>query len=198
MITYSQVIPSNPLEIEWHHIRLADIGHSLSMIRRWNGASGQPFSVAEHSLHCQRLAQVMAPALGVRIELLVLLHDAHEAYLGDVVKPIKAQLGPIYGEWARHLDRLVFQVLAVREPTEIERAWVEKIDAQAARIECWTLFPPGLAIDLCGFEPANPELHFHGDHAAEAWQDAVCEAVELTRVLDERADKRTEGTTCCS
>jgi hypothetical protein len=199
MITHSQIIPNDPLQIEAGHIRLEDIGHQLSRVNRWNGASGAPFSVAEHSLHCQRLARVMAPALGSRMELLMLLHDAHEAYLGDVITPIKRQLGPIYGVWARHLDRQVFANLNVREPDDTERVWVAKIDAQAARIECWSLFMPAQALDLCGQPDMTTAIGFYADHGKAAWMAAVLDVGDLARIEEAHGLKHPSkvGATCC-
>jgi hypothetical protein len=199
MITYSQILPDDPLQIEARHIRLEDMGHQMSRINRWNGASGAAFSVAEHSLHCQRLARVMAPELNARIELLMLLHDCHEAYLGDVITPIKRQLGPIYGVWARHIDRQVYSALGVREPDETEREWVSKIDAQAARIECWCLFQPAQALDLCGEVPAVPPIWFYSDHGKAEWMAAVVDAADMARIIEgaQRAQPRNVGATCC-
>lgn len=198
MITHTGIIPDDPLEIEPAHIRLVDIGHQLSRINRWNGASGAAFSVAEHSLHAQRLSRVMAPALGARIELLMLIHDAHEAYLGDVIAPIKRQLGPIYGVWARHIDRMVCQVLGIAWPDELERKWVEQIDKQAARIESWSLFPPQVATDVCGpVDVDSCQIHFTCDHGESEWLFQVDDRLDLARVESTQQRDAAPRVTCC-
>jgi 5'-deoxynucleotidase YfbR-like HD superfamily hydrolase len=199
MITYSGIIPDNPLDIEPRHIRLADIGHQLSRINRWNGASQAAFSVAEHSLHAQRLARVMAPEMGARMELLMLLHDAHEAYLGDIVTPIKRQLGPIYGVWARHIDRMVRDALQVPHPDKAEETWVEQIDRQAGRIECWSLFRAQQALDLCG--PVDVEackIGFTSDNGKYRWTCEVESCADLAVIeAQARGARVSTSVTCC-
>lgn len=59
-----------------------DIAHALGQLCRYGGHTPCHYSVAEHSLY---VAAALPPAL----RLHGLLHDAHEAYLGDVISPVK-------------------------------------------------------------------------------------------------------------
>ncbi len=70
-------------------ISLEDIARGLSNICRFGGQRKQFYSVAHHSM----LVAVLAPN---ELRLYALLHDASEAYLGDVVKPLKHILGNSY------------------------------------------------------------------------------------------------------
>ena len=66
-------------------IHLADIAQALSQICRYGGHTRSHYSVAEHSvLVSEKFKGEMAFA--------ALLHDAAEAYLGDVISPLKALL----------------------------------------------------------------------------------------------------------
>ena len=71
-------------------VRLQDIALPLSRIQRWGGQymwEIPEYSVAAHSLNCLRLGRAL---LYPRAALLaILLHDAPEAYVGDLVKPLK-------------------------------------------------------------------------------------------------------------
>ncbi|SDG31870.1 hypothetical protein SAMN05421827_105120 [Pedobacter terrae] len=66
-----------------------DIAHALSRICRFGGHTLGHYSVAAHSL----LVAALAPE-GMKLE--ALMHDAAEAYVGDVIKPLKNLLGEVY------------------------------------------------------------------------------------------------------
>ena len=83
-------------------IDIVDIAHALSQLCRFNGHCRVFYSVAEH---CVRAAQIVAPEL----RLWALLHDAAEAYLADLPRPLKHQLA----EYQVHEDRLL-QCIAQR------------------------------------------------------------------------------------
>jgi hypothetical protein len=67
-------------------ICLMDIAHSLSMTCRFNGHPKLFYSNAEHSVLVYQIA-------GTRESL---MHDAHEAYVGDPWKPLARFLGEKY------------------------------------------------------------------------------------------------------
>lgn len=79
---------------------IEDIAHALSNICRFGGHVPGHYSVAEHSLLVCGIAGLLAQELRIqpgatRTGLLAnaLLHDASEAYLGDVISPLKSLLG---------------------------------------------------------------------------------------------------------
>lgn len=63
-------------------IDIKDIARGLSNICRWNGQTKTFWSVAQHCC----MAYDMAPN-GTKLSYL--LHDAEEAYWGDIIKPLK-------------------------------------------------------------------------------------------------------------
>lgn len=78
----------SPLDPDPAAIDVADIAHSLALQCRFNGHCRVFYSVADH---CVRVSRVVPPEHA----LWGLLHDAAEAYLGDLPRPIKVQL-PAY------------------------------------------------------------------------------------------------------
>lgn len=89
----------NPFDAKLEDINIKDIAHALSRIPRFGGHSLHFYSVAQHCLRCAALA----PA-GKELEYL--LHDATEAYLLDIPKPVKNQI-PQYKEAEDRLDAII-------------------------------------------------------------------------------------------
>jgi len=68
-------------------VHIGDVAVQLSRIPRFVGATLEPWNVAAHSLHCSALAE--ADGASLQAQLAALLHDAHEAYMGDIPSPFK-------------------------------------------------------------------------------------------------------------
>lgn len=81
------------------HVRLGDIAHALARLPRFGGhAAGRLHpSVAEHSLRCARYVIREAPQ-HPRAAWCALMHDAHEAYVGDLTSPLKRALRAVAAE----------------------------------------------------------------------------------------------------
>ena len=77
-------------EPRFHHILISDIAHHLALTNRFNGATPTPYTVAQHSCHVADILQ--ARKATTLMVLRGLLHDAHEAYVGDVISPVKLHL----------------------------------------------------------------------------------------------------------
>lgn len=91
---------TNPPEPDAVHI--VDIAHALSNLCRFGGHVRRFYSVAEHSVHVSYLVPPEHALIG-------LLHDATEAYVVDLPRPIKEQL-PTYQD----IERRVWHVIAER------------------------------------------------------------------------------------
>ena len=87
------LLDPSPLDVE-----IEDIAHGLARVARWNGQTqGEHiFSVAQHSLLVEALARAKVPRLDRNGRLAVLLHDAPEYVVGDMISPFKAVIGDSY------------------------------------------------------------------------------------------------------
>jgi hypothetical protein len=90
-----------PLDPRTGDFDINDIAHGLAYTCRWGGQSDKFYSVAEHSVLVSRYvdAQHRFPAL---------MHDAAEAYIGDIPRPLKRILGGLYG----HIEARTEEVIA--------------------------------------------------------------------------------------
>ena len=75
----------HPMDPRPEEIEILDIAHALSMVCRFCGHCREFYSVAEHSIRCS----VNVPEA---YALAALMHDASEAYIADVLRPIKPYL----------------------------------------------------------------------------------------------------------
>lgn len=112
-----------------------DIAYPLSRIARYNGHTLGTFqySVAQHSLWCAWIAQKYfktPPATTLK----VLLHDAHEAYTGDLVTPLKRQLDRI-DDIQTGLQDVIHQALNVSPCTAEELEVISIVDGWAIAVE---------------------------------------------------------------
>lgn len=89
--TGSRFYPMDPRPDE---IDPVDIAHALSNLCRYNGHVDRFYSVAEHCLLLSEWIEDQSGILGDpttnRLALWALLHDATEAYVGDMIRPLKA------------------------------------------------------------------------------------------------------------
>jgi hypothetical protein len=89
---------------------LDDIAGALAKICRFGGQCPTFYSVAEHSVHCCRQAAKDGHTLEAQVA--VLLHDAAEAFCGDVVKPLKIML-PQYSEIEQRVENAIGAALGI-------------------------------------------------------------------------------------
>lgn len=111
------------LAIDPAAIRIEDIARGLATHFRYNGQTRAPYSVAEHSW-------LVAEACAPEHRLQALLHDATEAYIGDIARPIKIlrALAP-YREVEARLEDAIFDRFGVVRTPESDAA-IKLIDTR--------------------------------------------------------------------
>lgn len=116
-------------EPERSDFKIEDIAHALANICRFGGHSKRHYSVAEHSLLVSRIIKAEG---GMPLQQLWgLMHDATEAYLGDIPTPLKATLVG-YSEREDQLMRIIAKRLGL--PDHGETTLLPKIVKIADRI----------------------------------------------------------------
>lgn len=148
-----------PLDPRPDEIFIEDIAHALSMQCRFGGHTLHFYSVAEHCVH-------LAGAVSPPNALWALLHDASEAYLSDIIRPIR----PFLAGYKLAEAKLMFAVclrfgLEPEQPEEISRADnAILVDERAIMAHCeaeWNDLPPeGIGIVPQCWEPAEAKRRF--------------------------------------
>ncbi|MDQ0470534.1 HD family hydrolase [Labrys wisconsinensis] len=145
------LLDPSPLDIE-----IEDIAHGLARVARWNGQTrGEAiFSVAQHSVLVADIADALEPQASTATRLTVLLHDAPEYVIGDMISPFKAVIGESY----KSVEARLLAAIRVRfglppQTPAAAKALTKKADHVAAFLE---------ATELAGFA-LEEARRFFGD-----------------------------------
>lgn len=148
-----------PLDARPEEIDIRDIAHALSMQCRYGGHTRFFYSVAEHCLH---LSYMVPPDVALE----ALMHDAAEAYLVDVPRPVKKALLE-YRTIEAGLERVIASALGLRYP------WPDIVMDHDTRILTderrqimrdppipWSSDTEPLGVRIYGFAPQRAESEF--------------------------------------
>lgn len=130
-------------------ICLDDIAKGLSNICRFGGQIEDFYSVAQHTL----LVWSLSPT---ELKPAALLHDAAEAYIGDIVKPFKNLLGKAFSQFEENIEKVIFEKYNV--PLEHLKL-IKEFDMQALEIEN-NYFRFGKLDFISRFYHINEEINF--------------------------------------
>lgn len=129
----------DPWALQPEDVLIADIAHSLSQQCRFTGHTRCFYSIAEHCL----LVRSLLFEYSTRIQLGGLIHDAAEAYFGDMAGPSKRRVSMREYDIAEHAAADIIMQKLVGDLTERERQLIKQADAQAYHIERKQLIRPG-------------------------------------------------------
>ncbi|MCC6597025.1 MAG: hypothetical protein IT477_10995, partial [Rhodanobacteraceae bacterium] len=137
-------------------VRAYDIAQSLSRQNRFLGhtAPVDPYNVAQHSV--LGAEHILATTKDERLAFEFLMHDAHEAYVGDIIRPLKAAgLSEVLKPIVAPIDRCVREKFGL--PAE-ESPLVKEIDNRMLASERLVLYPwwHHYAEQVDGDEQAEP------------------------------------------
>lgn len=150
-----------PLDPRPEDVDILDIAHALSMLCRYGGHSNRFYSVAEHCCHIHDYMPDKFKAWG-------LMHDASEAYIVDVPRPIKPHI-PGYKEIERRIMQAVCQAFCMdeNEPPEVKivdgRILVDEQRKVMSRPPVpWMDFGEPLGVEIQFWNPARAKAEFIG------------------------------------
>ena len=155
------------INIDASKININDIAHHLSLINRFNGAVSVPYSVAQHSVIVSRIVHP-------DFALIALLHDAAEAYIGDISEPVKRLLlmhgVRFLADYETLLLGLILNKYGVSEESVSEAVEHVNLADRVARatefrdlyddIKCLPSLPPPLGAPIRRIDPATAKRMF--------------------------------------
>jgi 5'-deoxynucleotidase YfbR-like HD superfamily hydrolase len=164
----------NLLEPHTSRFSIADIAHALAHICRYTGHTRRFYSVAQHSVHVSHLVPPEHALAG-------LLHDAAEAFIGDVSTPLKHLL-PDYKVIEQRIEAAIFTRFGLPEtlPPCVKQADLvmlatERRDLMPANGDQWAI--------LKGIEPRRqPVTPWISELAYEKFMDRFVELEQTVGV----------------
>lgn len=127
----------DPAAVGPEDIRLYDIAHPLSFLCRGVGQVKHFLSVGQHSINCAVEAE--ARGYSERVQLACLLHDGAEAYVSDIIRPVKVLLSD-YGDVETRFQEAIYAHFGLEDLSEEERRLVKEIDDAMLWNEAKVLF----------------------------------------------------------
>ena len=133
MVTHSG-LKFHLLQPDPDNVCIDDIAVSLSRQCRFNGHGNRFYSIAEHCCH---VCDYLLGQYGKDHGLCGLLHDAGEAYIGDITTPLKRLL-PRVSEIEEHIMEVVYERFNLY-PGKVGRRFIKQADAAMLLIEAEAL-----------------------------------------------------------
>ncbi|MEY4416901.1 MAG: hypothetical protein RIQ53_4194 [Pseudomonadota bacterium] len=158
-------------------LQLSDMAHALGQIPRYCGHARRPYSVAEHSILVAQIIEAAYPdARGnPHAGLAALMHDAHEAYIGDLSTPAKGILGEPWALYEERMQRAVRTRYGLHQAAVHWAPILQAADRIALATERAQLLPDGpLWPCLMHVQPMYGIDLMAPERCAMTWQDWAC------------------------
>ena len=173
----------NPLDLREEDVCIEDIAHALALCNRFAGHTVRPISVAQHSVFVAE--QTVSNALENRkipSERQALLHDASEAYLGDVTKWLKGS--PAMAGYREAEERAQTAIYRKFGLPIVMQPDVKDADKFMVRFEARMGFGPDFSFDHPDYPPiTKDEMATVGGWAFWSWEEAEAEFLVYARLL---------------
>jgi 5'-deoxynucleotidase YfbR-like HD superfamily hydrolase len=200
-------------------ITLRDFSVPLSHHVRFSGATRYPYTIAEHSVLVSNISRDLGHDTDVQLH--ALLHDAHEAFIGDLTTPFQKYFAARFNEHNDHfetikreIDEVIYKNLKLELPDSAARNAVRVSDKLAFLVEAAQVFgsPPewleryteqfidtldsGQRYDACQFLDKKRDKYFITYQPyADAHKSFISLYNYLRKVYDARRDLVCDGST---
>lgn len=165
----------NLLNIRPEDIRLDEISNALSNQGRYNGQTSRFYSVAEHCVHLCKYAE--AKGMSLNHQRALLLHDASEAFMGDLVYHLKQQF-PYFKEIEDNIMKVIFDKYGVDYDSIVDD--IHRLD-RAICIDEMTSLMYWVDPALSNLTPLGININNFGDVCSPEWARHLF-MVEATRL----------------
>jgi len=139
-------------------VHIEDIAHHLAKIQRFNGATplDKSYTVGEHSVNLANYFRFYR-----QLRKVALLHDASEAYLSDLVSPVKKHLSD-YQELEEKVQQVIYRKFGITV-SDHGREDVDLADKRLIMDEAAAIMPDRLHIfeKELGLEPLEVKVEFN-------------------------------------
>ena len=163
----------DPANVCAEDIRLYDIAHPLSFNCRGVGQVRHFLSVGQHCINCAKEAE--ARGYSDRLQLACLLHDGAEAYVSDVIRPVKVLLQN-YVDLEQAFQDAIYEHFGLGDLTPEETELIRIVDDDMLWNEAKVLF--SLVEDL-----VPPPLATHPNYDVRPFQDVEDEFTRMAETL---------------
>jgi hypothetical protein len=126
----------NPINPDPNSIDLHDIVTSLSRSCRFGGHTSRTYTVLEHSINC--CLEGRARGFDKQTQKMLLMHDASEAYLSDIVTPVKIHLKEYY-----KIEEVLQNAIYTKYSAFGNASQMKEVDYDIAVYEARQLMPCG-------------------------------------------------------
>jgi hypothetical protein len=120
-----------PLDPKPEEVAIEDIAHALSQICRFTGHTKQFYSVADHCLNVERY---LRDSCSAKVRLYALLHDAAEAYVCDIARPLKRYI-PGYTEIENLNQVRIYEAFGLNSPGDFQEMLIKYADDYMLAVE---------------------------------------------------------------
>ena len=152
-------------------IDIRDISSALSKICRYGGRLKDFYSVAQHSIIVSNLCEPEYALAG-------LLHDAAEAYIGDIISPIKKQLTEFL-ELEQHIEHVIWRKFGLLDTFEKYAHEIKACDITATQAEMMYFYYDGERAEILPISINGPEIYMAHFAADREFMKRYCELIQL-------------------